>query len=263
MAAAAAAEKANGGKFTDPLFYKPEHQAFWRDVIRTAFDAVAKAKVGKEVELEPPSLKEIADFSDHCVYIRSVFRFATRILRDSTEEEHKAMHGTAPLFFEDMAQVLAEYAVISASRVTDPATDRWNNESLTVEMFTKSLASKPDVFALLDEAWQRMKKLREKIRPARNKLCAHADREAIRSGKPLGMASWQEWDEFWTALADFVRILNEKLLGRPFEIDAGGVGGDADMFLKAFIQHRHFETLVESDDPAVRDACLKLALPTG
>ena len=38
-AAAAAAEKANGGKFTDPLFYKPEHRAFWKEVIRTALDA--------------------------------------------------------------------------------------------------------------------------------------------------------------------------------------------------------------------------------
>jgi hypothetical protein len=38
-AAAAAAEKANGGKFVDPLFYKPEHRAFWHEVIRAAFEA--------------------------------------------------------------------------------------------------------------------------------------------------------------------------------------------------------------------------------
>ena len=42
-AAAAAAEKANGGKFIDPLFYKPEHRAFWKEVIRTAFDAADAA----------------------------------------------------------------------------------------------------------------------------------------------------------------------------------------------------------------------------
>jgi hypothetical protein len=38
-AAAAAAEKANGGKFSDPLFYAPEHRAFWREVVKTALEA--------------------------------------------------------------------------------------------------------------------------------------------------------------------------------------------------------------------------------
>lgn len=40
-AAAAAAEKANGGKFSDPLFYAPEHRAFWREVIKAALEAVS------------------------------------------------------------------------------------------------------------------------------------------------------------------------------------------------------------------------------
>ena len=43
-AAAAAAEKANGGRFLDPLFYAPEHQAFWRDVIKAALDAAERAQ---------------------------------------------------------------------------------------------------------------------------------------------------------------------------------------------------------------------------
>lgn len=38
-AAAAAAEKANGGRFLDPLFYAPEHRQFWRDVVKAALDA--------------------------------------------------------------------------------------------------------------------------------------------------------------------------------------------------------------------------------
>lgn len=44
-AATAAAEKANGGKFSDPLFYSPEQRTFWREVIRTALDA-ADASLG-------------------------------------------------------------------------------------------------------------------------------------------------------------------------------------------------------------------------
>jgi hypothetical protein len=55
-AAAAAAEKANGGKFADPLFYKPEHRAFWCDVIRTALDAAVGTASGDTTDTNPESI---------------------------------------------------------------------------------------------------------------------------------------------------------------------------------------------------------------
>jgi hypothetical protein len=94
-------------------------------------------------------------------------------------------------------------------------------------------------------------------------LGAHADRDVIRKGQLLGKASFEDWDEFWSALRDFVRILNEKTTGKPFEIDAGGVFGDAEMLLKALGQSRHFETLLNGSDKAVADACLKIATAEG
>jgi hypothetical protein len=44
---------------------------------------------------------------------------------------------------------------------------------------------------------------------------------------------WDEWEEFWKTLADFIRELNEATIGKPFEIEAGGVRGDAEMLIKA------------------------------
>jgi hypothetical protein len=117
--------------------------------------------------------------------------------------------------------------------------------------------------ALAGDVSERMKKLRTKILPARNKLGAHADRDVIRKGNVLGQASFQEWEDFWSALKDFVRIINEKLTGKPFEIDAAGVLGDAEMLIKALWQSRHFETLLRGSDKAVVDACLKVAMPQG
>jgi hypothetical protein len=74
LAAAAAAEKADGGKFVDPLFYKPEHQRFWREVVQTALEATSVPPAAKQSEAPNVSKKEIEAFSDHCVYIRSVSR---------------------------------------------------------------------------------------------------------------------------------------------------------------------------------------------
>jgi hypothetical protein len=104
-----------------------------------------------------------------------------------------------------------------------------------------------------------MLKLRSKIEDARNKLVAHADRATILQGKSLGAATWKEWDDFWSALRDFVRILNEKKKGIPFEIDASGVFGDAEMLLKALKQSQYFEALLRDGDGVIKDACIKLA----
>lgn len=46
-AATVAAERANGGRFIDPLFYKPEHRDFWRDVIRAALEAAEKVRANQ------------------------------------------------------------------------------------------------------------------------------------------------------------------------------------------------------------------------
>jgi hypothetical protein len=251
-AAAAAAEKANGGKFTDPLFCKPEHQKFWREVIRVAFDAA-----------EAVSPKEVEEFSAHCVYIRSVYTFMMRVWRDSDDAERKVMEAIAPFFFEDMGKVLSEFLVIAACRITDPANDRRGNQNFTLELFSRSFPLDSETFKHLETIRQRMNMLRSKILPARNKLGAHADRAVILKGEPLGAANWQEWDDFWSALADFVRILNEQTTGKPFEIDAGGVLGDAETLLKALFNSQYFEKLLRSNDPAVRNACVVVAFPKG
>ena len=260
-AAAAAAEKANGGKFTDPLFYKPEQQVFWRAVVRTALEAANASPAGADVAEVEVSNNDIEDFSDHCVFIRSVWTIATRIWRDGGAQERQLWEKVAPSVYADLGQVLAEYMTLAASRITDPAVDGRKNVNFTVEMFVNAFASDPETYKQLDALHQRMLRLRKKVEPARHKLVAHADREAVRSGKPLGGGSWEEWDDFWSALADFVRIINKKKTGNPFEIDAGGVMGDAESLIKAVEQGKHFTTLMGSDNPAVREACLKLALP--
>lgn len=205
--------------------------------------------------------EDVESFSGHCAYIRSVYVLAARIWRDSNDDERKMMEGTAPSFFLDLGQVLAEYLILAACRITDPADDG-RNENFTIAMFVDSFPANSPTSKQLDELARQMDGLRKKILPARNKLVAHADREAIRQGKALGQASWKEWDEFWTALKKLVHILNENTLGTPYEIDIAGVHGDAEMLLKSLQQSQYFETLLKGGDQAVKRACLKVAAPT-
>jgi hypothetical protein len=204
--------------------------------------------------------KEVNEFSTHCAYIRSVYVLATRIWRDSSKAQRKLMESTAPSFFDDMGQVLAEYVVLAACRVTDPAKDG-KNENLTLETFVNSFGAGSQTGKQLGELRQQMAAHRKNIEPARHKLIAHADREVIRQGKPLGLASWRQWDEFWAALRKFVMILNESVLGTPYDIEVAGVPGDAEMVLKSLQQSKYFETLLGEGDQTVKAACLKVAAP--
>lgn len=77
-----------------------------------------------------------------------------------------------------------------------------------------------------------MEQHRSRIETARHKLTAHADRETIRTGEPLGAATWLEWDKFWMDLGAFVSLIHEHALGSPFDIRAAMVRGDAEMMLE-------------------------------
>ena len=265
-AAAQLAEQTNGGTWDDSRYYAPSHKALWRARVTSGSSNRQAGRNMKGNVKQPPkeisevTAKEVSEFSGHCVLIRSIYVMGMRIWRDSNEAERTTMEAIAPIFFADFNHVLGDYLIMAASRITDPAIDRKGNENFTVELLQKVFPSTDKRYAELDALRLRMNKLREKILPARNKLGAHVDREVVRAGEPLGAASWKEWDDFWDALASFVRLLNEVVFGKPFEIDAAGTLGDAEMLLKALKQSQHFETLLNSKDNAARDACIAVAL---
>jgi hypothetical protein len=155
------------------------------------------------------------------------------------------MEAIAPLFFEDIGKVLGDFIVIVACRITDQADAGRGRQNFTAELFVNSFPPESEAFKQLDALHKRMQRHRKIIEPARNKLGAHADRDVILKGEPLRAGSWDDWSDFWSALADFVRILNEQTFGKPFEIDAAGVLGDAEMLLKALGQRQHFVRMAD------------------
>lgn len=178
------------------------------------------------------SADDINIFAEHCVHIRSVFEYARRIFSESTAAEQAAMESVAPLFFEDLAQVFTESVITSACRVTDPDIDTRGKKNLVIEHFTQALVRFGPLHRKLTELQVSMGEHRLRIETARNKLTAHADLETIRAGRPLGAASWPEWNQFWKDLGSFVSLVHEHVLGSPFEIRATMVRGDAEMLLK-------------------------------
>jgi len=180
------------------------------------------------------SRDEIRLFAEHCVYIRSVFECYVRIFAESTKAEYAAMEAVAPRFFEDLAQVFNEFAILSACRITDPWIDKFGNENLTIGYFANilSLGRFEPLYAQLVALKTSMEEHRGRIKDARNKLTVHADLKTIMAGETLGAATWPQWDQFWQDLGNFVSLVHQNAEGSPFDIRAAMVGGDAEMVLK-------------------------------
>ena len=228
-AAAAAAEMANGGKFGDPLFYKPEHQAFWRTVVSAALEAAAPET---KQAIAPVTNDDVERFSAHCRYIYSIAAAGLRVWKDSNEQERKSMEAAAPQFFANFGQVFGDFLVLAACRITDAARDARNNESFTLELFLNHFVENSETRKALDPLYRRIMEFRKKLLPARHKLVAHVDRDIVTKGAVLPAGTWAEWEAFWSDLRAFVHILNQATTGKVVDVTATTAGDDASALIR-------------------------------
>lgn len=183
--------------------------------------------------VRPATRQEMEHFFAHCAFIRSIFVFSTRVWRDSSERDQKIMDERSPTFVRDIGDALAEYVILSACRVTDPAVDPRGNENLTVETIVKTATEGSGTRKALEELAIQLDAFGAKLRPVRNKLLAHADRVTIERDQPLGGGSWAEWAAFWITLREFVQLASRELAGNFYDPEIAGVEGDGAVVVRA------------------------------
>ena len=202
-----------------------------RAAVRTIFESISEKSTASV------SIDDVIKFSDRCAYVRSVYRYALRLFKDRSDDEQRLMNEVAPRLFSDLDSVLTEFMIVAVYKILDHAKDGRGNENFSAELFLNGFPFDQEIFSRLKHLHQSMQVFRKKIEDARHKLGAHSDRATVQSGRALAAASWQEWDQFWSNLREFVRILNEAIVGGPFEIEVAGVPGDAEMLFKALQTH--------------------------
>ncbi len=203
------------------------------------------------------SAEDIKVFADRCVFIRSIYQHGRILFELSTPEEKDIMWRTAEVFFGDLNTVLIEYMILQVCKVTDPAKTR-HNENHTIDFLLShyDLISHPK----LVEIRNRLHDFRDKLVQARHKLISHSDRHAIISGLTLGAVPQEDWTEFWLDLQDFVCIIYEGVVGERFYINGVGNLSDADSLLKALRHSTYFDKLLNSDNRAISQRCIEMAL---
>ncbi len=175
--------------------------------------------------------EDIKIFADHCVFMRSIYLHGKILFEDSTADEKELMSRTANVFFSDLNRTFIEYLILQVCKITDPA-----KHNLTIAFLLQhyDFSGEPTTLRRLNELHEKLRAFRAKLLPARNKFISHSDRAAIMAGFALGVATENEWDEFWLNLQDIVCILHEKVVGGPaFYINGVAMLSDAHGLLKA------------------------------
>ena len=191
--------------------------------------------------------QDIEIFANYCVFMRSIYLHTRELFETSSAGDKALMDATAGTFFGDLNRVLNEYAILQVCKITDPARDIRNNDNHTIAFLLKHygplFSSDPPMSRRLEDLHDSMRAFGEKLRPARNKLISHLDRDAILVGHPLGAATDQEWGQFWLDLQDFICIVHRKVVGSSFYLNGEAGRSDAGGLLKAL---RHWGSRADS-----------------
>jgi hypothetical protein len=146
------------------------------------------------------------------------------------DNPHRTVFGAAaPIFFGDINLIFVKYIILEVCKLGDPAQDFRGNENLSIDFFVRysDFSTAPEQSDNLNVRATRIRNFIAKLKPARDKLISHWDRNTVLSGiRGLGGADTDEWVDFWLDLQVFVAILCERYLDQRLYF-CGGANSDA------------------------------------
>jgi AbiU2 len=168
-------------------------------------------------------------------------------------DEHKPDYGNiAPNVLHDIAAALKEHVILQVCKLADPK-DYRGNQNISVQFFVEyaEFGNQSAELARLKRIGERLEAFAEKLKPARNKIIGHFDRNTIHDKKPLGAATDEEWRGYWINLESFVEILSRTYLKETIHIRAATATTDAWM-LRGVLEERATKPHVPFCLPAYR-----------
>jgi AbiU2 len=204
---------------------------------------------------------DVSIFFHYCVYVRSVYMHGRTLFETADQADKDRLTNAAPVFFGDLNKILVEYVILQICKITDPAKDVRGSYNHTIEFFlTESdFATEPAKAQRLAQLHKSMQTIRSKVKPARDKLISHLDRDVLRAGTVLGVAPEHEWERFWRDLDEFVAVLYQKYVSDPPHhiLDVIPIT-DTLMLQEAIRRGTLFDQLASGPDKAISMKCLDM-----
>lgn len=170
-------------------------------------------------------------FRQQSIWLRTCFNASDALF----QQEHRPkdlLHRTAPLFFDELNNVLLEYCRLQACKLTDPA-DTWSTEaqarveSLTIHNLNRDLDREKLKTKAIDDATAALMRYRKLVKESRHKAIAHLDKATTIANQPIGAHSEQDVIDFLAALQTYNDEVGRAVGEGP--LDFTGTSGPGDV----------------------------------
>ena len=171
-------------------------------------------------------------FRQQSIWLRTCFNTFDALF----QQDHRPkdlLHRTAPLFFDELNNVLLEYCRLQACKLTDPA-DSWNHaaqarvESLTICNLNRDLEREGLKTQAIEDATADLMRYRKLVKESRHKAIAHLDKVATIANQSIGGHSEQEVIDFLAALQTYNDEVGRVVGEGP--LDFTGTSGKGDVW---------------------------------
>lgn len=192
----------------------------------------------KTISYTDEAAKEIVKrFCGHVHWLVRLRHTYKVLFEDEQPSCQTLMEKTASSFFAELKRILQEYLLLECAKITDPATSN-KDANFTVEYLISSIKWTDDKDKELTSLLAITEDFRNHIKPARHKLLAHLDVQAVLSDKPLGEFPEGKDRTFFETLEKICNITHEACFGTIYgDMSPITVGGGDVVSLRKTLEH--------------------------
>ena len=185
--------------------------------------------------------KLVERFRDYVFWLK-VMRYTYRELFEVDDAEVLTKK-TAPYFFFDLSNILADYWLLAVAKLTDPATSSRGAENFTIANLMETVDWPTECLEEIEKLNDTIQSFRGYIEQARNKLLAHLDKKTFVSGISFGGFPAGEDEKLLVALEKMCNVFYEAAFGEISGNMAPYDQGDVQDLKKALTRAIAFEEL--------------------
>jgi len=156
----------------------------------------------------------VKSFCDHIFWLKQVHYSFCQLFEDDSAQF--LIGRTAPAFFYDLSNILADYFLPEVAKLTDPSTSQVRGErreNFTVANLVETVEWPSDCLIEIIKLNEAVISFRRYIKSARNGLLAHYDKLAVMAGHSLGGFPEGEDKRLLAVLEQLCNLLHEAAFG--------------------------------------------------
>ncbi len=166
------------------------------------------------------------------------------------ERLYGLMEQTAREFFLELHEIMLEHLLLEFAKLMDPAESRTKKdvylENFTIHNLYETINWSNCTKRKLEKLVVRIESFRKYLKPARDKLLAHSDKETKMSGARLGEFPEEEGIQFIANVEEMCNLMHAECFGIIFDDIGVSIAGDVHDFIKMIGKAAAYDDLFEA-----------------